>query len=478
MKLNLVFFGLFIGLISGFLLANFGINLIIETISTSIGTIFISGSIIIAALVCLYLGLDNLISYLFGPRNPPTSDGIGMVNEVLSEALPQLSDSGRNKVMSLGQNISAKYSAWKLRVLIVNAIWGLVIVFGGVVATFVLLKQNELIKTQNTFLNREIILQGAERFSVYAPIVNEVLAEIAQEGIQHSARIDKLQQESEDGLIEGTRLSEEHIASKDDGKAVLSPELEAKISALLAQLEPYPYLDTDRENVISGDIAASRVFYLSPERGNILHSLIRHDFDLGQMENRDFSFADLRGKDFQDSLFHNYIMHVYEGCSHEPVYDLSSVDLSYSDFSGAKFAQVDFWIQDGMVLNGATFEASTVNIGGQHRPSLSNVSFSDTKVINMSGVLEHEHGRTPVDLEGLELNLGLFDYPVGCIGTFVNTSIMTEAEIAPLSVSGLKFHIQIVGEITQPQDGDFNVIWALFEHARLTPDEYLPKELV
>lgn len=460
MKLNYTIFGVFVGSILGFLLAAFGVDLIIQTARIHIATLFVAGLVLLLLLAAIYLAADGILGRLLRVSQEEADQDFTALEEVLRRTLPMVPADGRNKVAKLARIAGARMSTWRLRGLIVQGIWGVAVVFGGLVATFVLVRQNELFETQNTFLNRQIVLQESSRFSVYAPLVTDILADIAREGFewqaQDTAAFTK-QQEEFAGRSDSENLAEfdQQLAELGAVQPTLTPELAARITAVLAQLEPYPYLATSRENVVSGDIAQSEVLYLSPERGNILETLIRFQFSLDPFREADFTYADMRNKNLQTEEFGNYIMHAYLGCNHKAVYSFEGLDLSFADFRGAKFGLFEFTVQEGMQLDGATFEASIMNLPDGRDYGLRSVSLLDTKIVNLSGYLAPQEGAPAIDLDGVVLSAALTGSYKPCIQHFVNTSIMELDEIAPLSVTGLKMEFQLVGDEEELSNGVF-----------------------
>lgn len=480
MKTNYTFLGLFVGSILGFLLAAFGIDLIIQTVQTQLTTVFVVGLIALALLSLVYLTIDTLIAHLFRLNANRQDEDFATLEKALERTLPGLPSDGREKISEIARIIGARVTAWRLRAMIISGILGLAVVFGGLVATFVLVRQNELFETQNTFLNQQIVLQEAARFSAYSPLVTDVLADIAREGFEQQQRrlelLDVLQNEFADRTDDNSQTEfESRYYNLSEQTPELSLELTARIIALLAQLEPYPYLATSRENVVSGDIAQSEVLYLSPERGNILETLIRFEFSLSPFQDADFTYADMRGKNLQTEEFDNYIMHVYKGCGHEPRYSFEGLNLAFADFRGAQLGLFYFSVQKGMQLAGATFEASALDLPDADDYGLQDVTLVDTVVVNSSGSSAPSKSASAIDLAGVKISAGFFEYSTPCVRHFVNTSIMELEEIAPSAVDGLTLEFQLVGDEAQLTDG---VIGAMITHAQNLPDKPLPQDLL
>lgn len=186
--MNYTIFGVFVGSILGFLLAAFGVDLIIQTAQTHLTTVFVVGLIGLVLLSLIYLTTDSLVARLFRLNANKQDEDFVTLEKALERSLPNLPADGRRKILVLARLLGARVTAWRLRAMLISGIWGLAVVAAGLVATFVLVRQNELFKTQNTFLNRQIILQESVRFSVYAPLVTDVLASIAREGFEHQTR--------------------------------------------------------------------------------------------------------------------------------------------------------------------------------------------------------------------------------------------------------------------------------------------------
>lgn len=159
--------------------------------------------------------------------------------------------------------------------------------------------QNALIDKQNTRLDQQTYLQEAERRSSLVFLFSNIMDAIDKE-------------------------LKEDVGEK--GKRDLSPQLIGRIVALSTRLKPYRYLD--------GDTLITKP--LSPERGQLLVSLVRSNLDsttlVGVYENADFSHSDLGDMNLSKT---------YLGGINLSNSDLKSANLVKSNLSGAKLKGIN-----------------------------------------------------------------------------------------------------------------------------------------
>lgn len=159
--------------------------------------------------------------------------------------------------------------------------------------------QNALIDKQNTRLDQQTYLQEAERRSSLVFLFSNIMDAIDKE-------------------------LKEDVGEK--GKRDLSPQLVGRIVALTSRLKPYHYLD--------GDTLIAKP--LSPERGQLLVSLVRSELDSMTLvevyESGDFSFSDLEGMNLRDA---------YLGKINLNNANLSYANLTESNLSRANLIQTD-----------------------------------------------------------------------------------------------------------------------------------------
>jgi hypothetical protein len=174
-----------------------------------------------------------------------------------------------------------------VRVRLLSVILLLFSIFPSLVSLYILIKQNELIKTQN------LLVEGSRRSSYSYQLAN--LFDL----------IDN----------KGFKGSKERIVS------------------LCSVLKPYRYLDSDGQ---------STVFY-SPERTQLLLYLLESNMTpkelQGIFDNSDFSYCDLRNVDFSDkhlvgiNLSHSNL----ENCEFN-LARLNYADLSYTNLKNIQFS--------------------------------------------------------------------------------------------------------------------------------------------
>jgi len=157
---------------------------------------------------------------------------------------------------------------------------GAITIFLALLPTFILLvqtgilhQQNKRIDIQNERLKQQTYLQEAERRSSLVFLFSNIMDAIDKE------------------------LTED-VGERE--KRDLSPQLIGRIVALSTRLKPYRYLD--------GDTLITKP--LSPERGQLLISLIQSQLDTNLtlpiiFKNGDFSFSDIKNGNFKSAYLKN-----------------------------------------------------------------------------------------------------------------------------------------------------------------------------
>jgi Pentapeptide repeats (8 copies) len=214
-----------------------------------------------------------------------------------------------------------------------HALTSVILVLGSVVGVATLMtaymqverldRQNELLVAQNAKLDVQSQLAEAGRRATLASELSSILDEIGAERKQSPTR------------------------PRADAGFPPSPEVVGRIVALTRSLRPYRYLELEDESndgASGGGITAVMGPALSPERAQLLLSLLSSGVDLKLIynANADFSYADLRGV---------ILTSVDLGS------DETGILLSRADFRGSKLDEAD--------LSGAT---------------LSSVDFTDTRL--------------------------------------------------------------------------------------------------
>jgi len=201
--------------------------------------------------------------------------------------------------------------------------------------------QTELFKQQNTYINQQSHLAEAARRSSQSILLGEVLREIDQE-----------------------------LKAPGNTKDTLSGTLVSRLISLSIGLKPYRYLEN--EKLIPKA--------LSPERGQLLTSLLYHKIDSTFFARRilgyvDFSAADLRGVIISNA-------------------DLSNANLEGADFSGAILSSVRFnntnlsqtnFINTQLTdcrIEGAYFVKANLDGAILGFGTLENTAFDNTAIVN------------------------------------------------------------------------------------------------
>ena len=205
-----------------------------------------------------------------------------------------------------------------VRVRLLSVILLLFSIFPSLVSLYILIKQNELIKTQN------LLVEGSRRSSYSYQLAN-VFDLIDRKGFAESRK---------------------------------------RIVGLCNVLKPYSYLDSDGQNT---------VFY-SPERTQLLLYLLESNMKNEELEgifdNADFSYCDLRNVDFSDkhlvgiNLSHSNL----ENCEFN-LARLNYADLSYTNLKNIQFSN---GFANNTSFNNANLENARIT-----KTKLSGADFTD-----------------------------------------------------------------------------------------------------
>lgn len=192
---------------------------------------------------------------------------------------------------------------------------GLLVAFGGIVGSALLITQNSLLREQNIKLDQQTNLLSQQN--------------VTSEAQRRSALLSELFDVLKDVAEDNPRAKE----------GSLSPGLVSRINVLTHAAQPYFYVRYQKPLNSDGPARASVIENpLSPERGQLLIGLIANGVSLRQLTRAVFDFADLRNVQLAGA-------------------DLSRVGLAYADFTGANLTRVNF--ESANLLN-AHFNAAQI----------------------------------------------------------------------------------------------------------------------
>lgn len=213
-----------------------------------------------------------------------------------------------------------------VRVRLLSVILLLFSIFPSLVSLYILIKQNELIKTQN------LLVEGSRRSS-YSYQLAQVLDDI------------------------------------DDG---YSTKTRRRVISLCNVLKPYRYLDEDGQTTV----------YYSPERTQVLIYLINSGMSNAQLsvlfDNIDFSYCDLRNVD----LSGRYLAGINLSHSNLENCELNTANLDNGDFSYANLKNVQF--SNGRAKNASFRNADLTEAKFTKAKDLSGADFTDAEVDDTS----------------------------------------------------------------------------------------------
>ncbi len=285
--------GVIIGAIIGFLV--YWVLNVITVYSETIFTILIVVVVLIAILLLLLTWFRNKIIKRFFGKDikfnsiiDDTQETIALISENVTDTLP-LELEKKEKIKAFAPKLInyilwSNFRNWGLRIF-TSFVLGL----GGIVTTILIINQNKLFEIQNKRIEQQTYLIEADRRSSQVFIMGEVLSDINRE------------------LNDATNT-----------KRILSNTLVGRIISLSRAMKPYRFLEGD----------SLIIKPLSPERGQLLISLLESVIDSTFFRNRiltrcDFSSSDLSNADLSYKF-------------------LSGVDFSESDFSDAILTETNF----------------------------------------------------------------------------------------------------------------------------------------
>ena len=466
MKMHGVAIGIAIGSVIGFLLVFYGADLTIYFFQDNFSTVvFILLSILVLVAI-VYIAIERAVGRVLGRVRMSSSARASESTRFLKDVFPQLSQDALNQIRGGLQILLGWIVIWRVGAIFVTAIFGIAATIAGVFTTYILVKQNEIMEAQSSLIGQQVISQNAARFSAFAPIVTDLVSDIVEEGIAQR------ENHIADRIAEGASPSIAYCQST--APSNLSPQLTSRILSVVSQLEPYVYPAISRQDAIAGNIVENDYIYLSPERGNILESLISYGFSLAPLRGADFSFADLRGKHLVLTSTHS---RVPVAC--DPGYraDITQLDLSYADFRGSSLNSLSLQSQEGMRLNDARLRlvSLTVNPGMDFDFTGANTIRSDISVSPLYS-LEDEQ-LPPLDLRGVVCRVLFSDSLEGCIdfGAIGPGWGGMRPYLPRLLISGFTLEVAFTN-IYYANNDEF--LGPVLDHARTRPEDSLSLDTI
>lgn len=335
-------FGLLVGVCAGVAVFLVGAELVI---SSSIEYAAILSAALVAIAVGGFLGFFVLRYIMIKKLGISTSPTAGsLVDRVFN-----LTDPSRNLPVQARHEEARQLvkggAVWFASSLgfysLLNSIVAVVAIFAGTVASLLLFKQNELISEQKKSDLLQAVLAESARRSTQFSFANELVA----------------------------RLKVAPLEVGPNGFRRVDEELRQEIEQTLLRLQPYAVADFDPETFrIDRDVQESvDVSFLSPEKGQILRSLIEQNVNIG---------GNLGSVNFSSSDYRDYpavaTYPPYDCTGREPLdwmvsedlRDLSSIEMGRSDFSRSHLTKALIDLDEQTAAHGTVFESSVVRLSG------------------------------------------------------------------------------------------------------------------
>lgn len=335
---------LVIGIIAGALVMSVGL----PTLGANLPKILIAFLALVIATGLLVFWVvarkERVLKRVFGVSDTDLSEFNRTARALLDSAMARDVDGAKKHLEILVRRGTAWYAWVSFRRWSVVVFQSLFVALGGLLGTILLYnqnklltQQNELVKQQSKRLDQQTYLQEAERRGSLIFLMGNML--------------DALNQELRSDVGQ-------------PGVRDISPQLIGRIIALSNSLRPYRYLD--------GDSLVSRE--LSPERGQLLLSIIHSEIDQGSLRrvyrSADFSFADLR-----DAVLSGEY--------------LAGINLSYANLNGATLDETNFSDANlsNAEMNGAIMPRAALRGSRLRQTQMrgANLSFADLSRANFAG---------------------------------------------------------------------------------------------
>lgn len=312
--------GLLIGLFIGFI--TFYASKFVPNFSDELLTILITILVVFAALFLVIIWFRKRIIRKFFGRDiafqtivKDTQETIYTVSDKITEDLP-IDEEKKSKIKKFAPKLInyilwSNFRNWGLRILAT-----FIIGLGGIVSTTLIFNQNKLLEVQNERIAQQTYLIEADRRSAQIYMMGEILSDINDE-----------------------------LNNKTEKEKTLSNTLVGRINSLSFIMRPYKYLNSD--------LLIDRP--LSPERAQLLITLLESDIDSVFLKKRILQRANFKNSDFSniEAIFSNKV--------------LDSLKLDYSDFSNSR-------------LNNAKFSNALLQYTSFHNAFLTNTDFYNAKL--------------------------------------------------------------------------------------------------
>jgi hypothetical protein len=311
---------LVVGLLAGaslgpslFILVNYFEPKADTLLSLAIGALVALAICLVVATITAYLVLPRLFSNARGTLTAVVED-LAHASQAHAQGRTDAALAHLGRAAHEGV---AWYSAGTTRRFVLQAGLALLISFGGIVGSVLLLSQNALLRDQNKKIDKQVELLDDQNKKIDKQV--ELLAE-QNNKIEQQTTIADAQKRSAFVTEMFSILQEVAKETAKDGWASSLPrELVTRIAVLTLSAVPYRY----QSRVPPQDEPESVV--LSPERGQLLIALARMNVPLSSVTTfgGKFDYADLRGSDLR-------------------LIDLSGLDFPGCDFSYSKMSDARF----------------------------------------------------------------------------------------------------------------------------------------
>ncbi|KAK3286584.1 hypothetical protein CYMTET_5873 [Cymbomonas tetramitiformis] len=268
---------------------------------------------------------------------------------------------------------------------------------------FIAIEANKLIKDQNTKIDTQLFLEEANRRSALifelTSILDHINAELtADESTWDDGKVREFQRTCPDEALS---------TNPNCPTRSISPRLRGRVAALSRSLRPYYYLSVDPERIsykpeasfeFSPELEATEVIErpLSPERAQLLISLIASGLSVHSNHNYNFTYADLEGINFRYANLEGVFLSGAQLNGTDFVHgDLKRATIMNATAIGAKFYRANL---EGAVLLQTDFTRADLNEAKLSVASARNATFYMAEMRGAELAATNLHG---ADLRGV-----------------------------------------------------------------------------
>lgn len=426
----------FVGLLIGLFIGSIMIELLTKYFVTRLEIVALLFIVIVFILLgsgyFIYVYKNQILEKLFGTAKIKTREIRGTFFGIVKAGFSRNFEEASNLTDTIFEQVRG-WIAWRgyTRFLFL-LLQTLFIIFGGLIGSLLLYQQNELLKVQNRYVEKQTDLIKRQNIR-----------------LDHQTYLQEAERRSSLVFLLGNIMDavDAELKVKENKERSLSPQLIGQIISLSNRLKPYKYLDS------VGDTLTG---ILSPERAQLLVSLIESQLDTNTYKKiyakADFSYSEF----YNDKLLNYYLKGANLSYSVFSEGDLmganfEGANLNYTDFSSADLTGANLNYADflGSDLSNAKLDFCSMMMTQFRKVDMSFVSFKDVKINNFF----YDADLSFVDFSGKDLR-----------GTNFKLSILFNAQFSCANVSKISF---LDCELEQSNFSDANLEGTLFERSNL-----------